>query len=224
LGFGLVAVLLWRYHLVHHCVEPAAYCLADGDERRILHATDTRLDSILYGALLATLLGTRLAPSLLGLLGSQGALVAGLLLIGASVGIRDPSFRDIGRFSVQGVGLFLAVGNILFANRSGWLRRLLSRAPGLAIGRWSYSLYLWHWLVLIAALGLLPADMREAAHQGGLPLEEWAAFSVPVLAVSLALAAASHHFIERPILNLRRRFGSHRSEPGDQPGAIGEIG
>lgn len=208
-ALGIVAVTVWRGHVALHCGLPAAHCLAEGDERRILHATDTRIDSILFGALLATLLGTPLAPRLLDVLRSSGSLAAGLFLIVLSIGIRDPWFRDTLRFSAQGIGLFLGVGNILFSNRWSLPRRLLSLPPTRALGRWSYSLYLWHWLVLMVGLGLLPANLREAAHQGGLPFSGWLAFSLPVLALSLAASAASYHLVERPILRLRRRYGSH---------------
>jgi peptidoglycan/LPS O-acetylase OafA/YrhL len=139
-------------------------------------------------------------------------LAVGLALIGLSLAVRDPWFRDALRFGLQGVGLFFAVGNVLYSERTVRPRQVLSSPVARALGRWSYSLYLWHWLVLIAALRLLPEDLREAAHQGGLPPGQWALFTVPVAVLSIAAAAASHRWVERPILALRRRFGAHPVE------------
>ncbi|SIT09331.1 Peptidoglycan/LPS O-acetylase OafA/YrhL, contains acyltransferase and SGNH-hydrolase domains [Roseivivax lentus] len=64
--------------------------------------------------------------------------------------------------------------------------RLLSLAPFVGVGLISYSLYLWHWPVLVAARlwvgdGLLPATLVVGA-----------------IALSLALATLSWRFVERP--------------------------
>jgi peptidoglycan/LPS O-acetylase OafA/YrhL len=70
----------------------------------------------------------------------------------------------------------------------------LLRLRGLqAVGRWSYSIYLWHWPLLVAwrlALG---------------PFEHRAPGAMLVIAGSLAIGALSYRFIERPAL---RRSGA----------------
>jgi hypothetical protein len=56
------------------------------------------------------------------------------------------------------------------------------------IGDWSYSIYLWHWPLIVFAKNSLPTDA-----------EWW----LPVVALaSLAPALASYHWVEQPIRNL----------------------
>lgn len=74
---------------------------------------------------------------------------------------------------------------ILTGRQGTWVARLLSTAPFTAIGRISYSLYLWHWPVIVFAgigLFLAPTPAVMAAE----------------LAAMLALAAGSTRWIERP--------------------------
>lgn len=62
---------------------------------------------------------------------------------------------------------------------------LLASSPLQRLGTLSYSWYLWHWPFLVFSTALIPS----------LP----APGKVGVAAISLAVAAVSHHFIERPI-------------------------
>ena len=74
---------------------------------------------------------------------------------------------------------------ILTGREGTWVARVLSTAPFTAIGRVSYSLYLWHWPVIVfAGIGLFLAPTP--------------AVIVAELAVMLALAAGSTRWIERP--------------------------
>lgn len=62
---------------------------------------------------------------------------------------------------------------------------LLTSSPLQRLGTLSYSWYLWHWPFLVFSAALLPSLSAPG--------------KVGVASVSLAVAAASHHFIERPI-------------------------
>lgn len=75
--------------------------------------------------------------------------------------------------------------------------RLLEQRPLVFVGKISYSLYLWHWPLLVFARHVLPHDMA--------PLEA----AVCVLA-SFPLAWASWRFVEQPI-RTRRRLSERRS-------------
>jgi peptidoglycan/LPS O-acetylase OafA/YrhL len=70
--------------------------------------------------------------------------------------------------------------------------RLLGTRPMVAIGLVSYSWYLWHWPLLAFARGL---------HFGERLLWRDALMGL----VSLGLAAATYHFVEKPIRSWRRR-------------------
>lgn len=79
---------------------------------------------------------------------------------------------------------------VIHADGHSWVaRRLLAKRPMVFIGRLSYSLYLWHWPVLVALrMRLLTAD---------LPL----AIAIIGVASTFLLAWLSWRFIERPFRN-----------------------
>ena len=64
--------------------------------------------------------------------------------------------------------------------------RLLSLRPAVLLGRWSYSLYLWHWPLLVMAAGdgtsIAPRPVRLGA-----------------VAASIGLAALTHRYVEVPL-------------------------
>ena len=201
----IVVVTVWRFHV-------AAGCAVSGCPNLwIEHATDTRADSIFYGALLATLMASPWQPRVLAATANVPAFAAGMLLLLASLLIRDPWFRDTWRFSVQGIGLFLAVPAILNCGSLLVVRHALSLRPVLLVGRWSYSLYLWHWVVASVCSMVLPVWLwMPVIEPHAFPPAWWMLrVFLPAAVASLSLAAASYYGVERPMVRLRRRFGSH---------------
>ena len=183
------SVLLWRVYLWGVCFSPGAPgACGPGNPNPLWHynrlylATDTRLDGIAFGAILA------LVPGGLG-----GRPVAGAVLLALSFALPGPFGRHVLRPSLQGVALLGLVPWLL--DSGGVVHRTLCAGPARWLGRLSYSLYLWHWGALGVADYLCP--------RGGL---RWVFVAAPL---SLALAMASYAWIERPMLRLRRRFGSH---------------
>jgi peptidoglycan/LPS O-acetylase OafA/YrhL len=87
------------------------------------------------------------------------------------------------------------VGSAGAASGQGPIERALAAPPLVYVGRVSYGLYLFHVPVLGSLQRLFPA---LAAHPLGL--------FVPTSALSLAVAALSHRYVEAPILALRERF------------------
>ncbi|TGR64120.1 acyltransferase, partial [bacterium M00.F.Ca.ET.194.01.1.1] len=79
--------------------------------------------------------------------------------------------------------LALAVNTLDFAG--GYLPGLLASRPMVMLGLWSYSLYLWHWPVIVYA-GMLVEELTFAQR-------------FACLGLTLALSALSYHFIENPI-------------------------
>ena len=188
-----VAVLLavcaaepaWR--LVLHAISDAPpVWLAN----RIYKATDTRLDSLAWGALVALLAGGQFLAWVVRSRRLQ-AVMLGVLL--ATFLIRAASFRDAERYTLQGMVLAVLVPALLAADSP--LRRLLASAPAVVVGRLSYSIYLWHWAALSAA------DYLQPRHGP--------AWLATALGLTAALSVASYAGIERPMLRLRRRAGSH---------------
>ncbi len=211
LAAGILVVTLWRMHVGLECSLAIPSCLSDfSDQGRIVDSTDTRLDSILYGALLASMLATRWSAPLLRLLQSPLAFAFGTGLMAFSLLSRDPLFRDTLRFTVQGIGLFLLIGSVLFSARLSWLRRILSTRSANLVGRWSYSLYLWHPIVLLCVVSQLPPTLWKASVDGSGFSPVWGFLATPLLfCLSLVTAAASYRFVETPMVAVRRRFGAH---------------
>ncbi len=209
---GIVAVTLWRMHIASMCYDPAAPCRwLDRGYNYAVYATDTRLDLILYGALLATLLGSRAVVVTLRVLRSRSVLLISLALLLVSLILRDLWFRETLRFTLQGVGLFFCVGALLFTDKLSSLRGMLSHRSCVLVGRWSYSLYLWHGVVLAIAGALLPEALQ--IRNDVLPGFLWLVTVFPtLLSISFAAAIISYYGIERPMLALRRRFGSKAVE------------
>lgn len=85
-----------------------------------------------------------------------------------------------------GAALVLVAG----AQQRSLVAKFLSFRPLQALGRVSYSWYLWHWPVLV--LGATLVDMSSAWNR------------LLLVALSLLIAAASYHFFETPIRHNRK--------------------
>jgi peptidoglycan/LPS O-acetylase OafA/YrhL len=183
------AVLCWRLWLWNVCFVPGAPLVCGPENpnplwryNRLYLATDARLDSIAWGAILA------LAP----VRASPGRAAAGAALLLAGFCVPGAFARHVLRPTLQGVAL-LGVVPWLLAGETA-VHRALRAAPVRLVGRLSYSVYLWHWAALAVADGVFRA--------GGL------AWLVVAVGLSGGLAAGSYWGIERPMLGVRRRFGS----------------
>lgn len=183
--FLIAAPLMIRFIVVGS--EPTLF-----SEEYTYHATDTRIDSIAYGCLLA-LLGNR------GLWQRHASLSIGLGLGGLlfSLVYREEQFRQVLRYSLQGVSLYFIFGVMIYAEPTPALRRLLSVKPLVSIGKLSYSLYLYHWLALIVIMVYLGPIDKTVVWQGAY----WT--------LSIILAAASYYGVARPSLRWRIRYGSN---------------
>ena len=203
---AIVAITIWRYGLSLYCDGSNTGVCVGGLPERLESGTDTRVDSILYGALLAALLDGAMAARVLRWLKSPVAFFLGVVLILASLAYRSPDFRETMRYTVQGVALSLVVGSLLFSEPLSPLRRLLSCPPARLMGRLSYSFYLWHWVIIVFCLQIrfghvAPYDPAQMVWL------HWA--MVPVAITSFLVACVSYYGLERPMLRLRRRWGSH---------------
>jgi peptidoglycan/LPS O-acetylase OafA/YrhL len=196
IGCLCVGALLWRAYLYHHCFggHPGWICGADVEDR-IYKATDTRLDSIAWGAGLALLADSD--ARWLAWLGRPGRVHAFMLAVLASTFVlRGEAFRQVARYSLQGVALAVLVPAIVLFDSP--LRRALETRVAVFIGRLSYSMYLWHWGALAAADYLI----------GG----EGVVWAVVAAILTAGFSVASYFGIERPMLRVRRRFGSHATQ------------
>jgi peptidoglycan/LPS O-acetylase OafA/YrhL len=181
-------VLLWRCLLVFGM---------GADYDRIFYASDTRVDSILFGCALAVAGNPAIAEdrqiserNLKYLL-----LPLGCTLLLCSFLYRTDAFRDTLRYSIQGIALYpIFIAAIRFpdwgvfkALNWGWMR---------FVGVLSYSLYLVHFMVLKALAVAIPALGMLGS-------------GILALLISAVLAYAIYRFVEIPAAKLKQKFASH---------------
>ena len=183
--WGLCAtVMLWRCVLVIGM---------HASTSRIYSATDTRIDSILFGCALAVWNNPALDPPQLGSNILKYLLVPlAVVVLWASVYAGSTLFADTWGFSVQGVALtVLFVAAIRFPD---WVPfRALSWRPMVFIGVLSYSLYLVHDVVL-----------QLVVHVWKLPHATLRA--VAALVLSTTVAWVMFQLLEKPCARARRRL------------------
>ncbi len=179
-----LAVLLWRCYLVY---------LQHAPMNRTYMATDTRVDSILFGCALAVwgnpvIDAPRASERLWKLLLLP---VAAAVLLGCVL-VRDAAFRETWRYSLQGAALsFVFIAAIRFHH---WpVFRVLNWRLPMFLGLLSYSLYLIHYAVLAAVQRLLP--QRPPLARGAI-----------ALLLCVFLSWCIYRVVERPCARLRRRL------------------
>ena len=191
---GIVAVLCSML-LVSLCIRLAVNAWVTPPEFAADYtygATECRLDSIAYGCLLAVVNWRELTRSC-----AWGLAAGGVGLVLFTLVFRDAFFRETLRFSVQGLGLLLIFLPIIFSSYLGWVRQILSNVFLVYVGKLSYSIYLYHWLALIAVRHLL-GDVRLSL--------DW---QLPFWVLSCLFGVLSYYLVERPCMGVRRKYGSN---------------
>ena len=121
-------------------------------------------------------------------LGRRTAIAAGLLglagIAGAGIGLNnDTPFPGVAAtVPVLGSALVIAAG---LGRQAGPVSRLLTVAPMRWLGRISYSLYLWHWPLIVLPAAALGASLPTYGR-------------VVLAVVAIPIAAASQRWIEEP--------------------------
>jgi peptidoglycan/LPS O-acetylase OafA/YrhL len=180
---------------------------ADYSHARIYYGTDTHSDGLLIGCAIAFWLASDQSSWLKHL---PGALRTGASWLGATVLLILFAFGDQASAPVEIAVAVLASGamvtGIVLGGFPAGLRRLLGSKHAVSIGRRSYGLYLWHVIIFAAAeafcapfTGIFPAGLGERRIV-------FSAALVTALAVSFIVTELSYHFVELPVLRVKRRF------------------
>jgi peptidoglycan/LPS O-acetylase OafA/YrhL len=195
LGGACLVFLAWRCFLVFFWGE---------GEGRIYGASDTRIDSILFGCILALWHnpvidaagwpGRRAKPAIY--VGSLGLLLFCLVF-------RAPWFRETFRYTLQGIALFPLFHFAIADSQRPWFRWLNWRWVRF-VGLLSYSLYLIHFSALMLIRHLEP---------GLGPVGQ----SLLAIVISLAYALTLHHAVERPLARYRKRLHTDPNPPSAEP-------
>ncbi len=164
----------------------SVFLVASGPPESAFFSSFGRFWEIFAGALLA-LAGRRVRlPDRL----ANSTATLGLALIAVPVFLyrAETPFPGLAALvPVIGTGLIIAAG-AAGTNRVG---RVLSLPPVVAVGRISYSLYLWHWPIIVLHRHLMiPLDNKQR---------------LLIFAVSLGLAWLTWRFVERPARRLEFR-------------------
>ncbi len=178
-----VLVFVWRCLLT--------FVLGASFDRTYL-ATDTRIDSILFGCILALHGNPVLDPTRFSEATWKRVLLplslAGLLLSFATL---DRALRETVGYTLQGLCLY-AVFITAIRYPEWWPMRLLNLPLVRWLGVLSYSIYLVHPSMLAIAKALVGTDV--------VPMAGLAA------ALTVAVAALLYYAVERPLGRLRKRF------------------
>ena len=154
------------------------------DASRVYYGTDTRAFSLLFGALLAILWEYRMVPRRLSasvnmVLGSVSFAV--LLVMTIAINGSSNFWYRGGQF----LGTILTVLMVYaVSGRKTWLSRFLSNPVLKWIGDRSYSIYLWHYPIILLI-------------SKGIKASWW--ITLIEIVLSVALAELSYRFIETPI-------------------------
>jgi peptidoglycan/LPS O-acetylase OafA/YrhL len=189
---GVIALLV--VGIVAVAVNRACLFTWGHDVRALYVRSDTRADTLLFGALAGVLVAWGLLPRspafLRGLrvAATVGALV--LLLLATHLGMRRAFYYYGGFDLVAACAAVVVVALVMAPPR--WLHAVLSLRPLVGIGRLSYALYLWHWPVFWVLQERFDATAAQV---------RW-----PALAVSFACATLSYYLVERPALRRKARL------------------
>jgi peptidoglycan/LPS O-acetylase OafA/YrhL len=172
---------------------------------RLYYATDTNCDGLLIGCAMAFWLAHRPAKPRPADLASKAtawiaaAVLAGMYLVGRR---SEAPFETSAAVLVSGV----IVAMVVTGRAPDGMRRLLSARAIVRVGRRSYGLYLYHYLIL-AIITVLSAPYPDFSLSGSLPLRAaYFAATVVGVGVSYLLAEVSYSRMELPALRLKRRF------------------
>jgi len=135
-----IAALVWRFHLV---------AAPNFEPSRTFYASDTRFDSILYGAILALVSKQQSVTTSAGVTPLKMRIFACVGLFGLVLSLLDRSivFRETIRYSLQGICLMPIFFYAINVNDSH-ASHLLNWSPVRRIGVYSYSIYLIHFVLL----------------------------------------------------------------------------
>jgi peptidoglycan/LPS O-acetylase OafA/YrhL len=178
-----VLVLVWRCVLTIGFQVSAEY---------VMHATDCRIDSLLFGCVLAMWKNPALGEVHWSARIDAILFALASLVFVATVIPRNPVFRETIRYTLQGIALMpVFIAAIRYPKALPF--RFLNHPIVTFIGVISYGIYLVHWpIILLVQRTLWPESVVAAVS----------------LMLSILLATVLYYGVERPCAKLRRHFVS----------------
>ncbi len=187
------AVLAWRFWLALHGASQA----------HLTMATDTRMDAILFGCVLAVWKNPWLQAQAAQT--SSTLTKTDLLLLGAALGallfslvFRNELFRVTLRYSLQGIAVAVLI-YLAVARCHHWAFRWLNARALVYIGAISYTVYLTHHVILLSV-------------EKHWPQWNWPTATAIAIIVTLAIAEPMRRWVEQPCARWRRRLHKRPTE------------
>jgi peptidoglycan/LPS O-acetylase OafA/YrhL len=162
-------------------------------------ATEMRFDSILFGCITAIAVRQPWRVSFINLATRRLTVGCAVVLLLAPEFVPSQFFRQTLRFTLQNFALISLLLTAVYTPSLMAAKLILNNALVRWIAILSYSLYLWHMPVFEVIGRVVVSAPRTLVHVLG-----WLA--------SFAIAFAIHLIVERPIMRLRKRFGSRGHE------------
>lgn len=170
--------------------------LCTGSQGRVYHGLDTRADALMIGCALASWLAAGSDFRRLTHLAHYGVRLALGLLLGLMVSTSySAEFMYLGGLLAVAVAVACLIFYVTLYPGTV-ITEALEIRPLVWIGRVSYGLYLWHFLIF---------DMVK------LPAARFSVLVTVHFALTFAIAALSYYVIERPALKLKTRFNAAAS-------------
>ncbi len=178
-----ILVLLHRLMLIY---------VFDATHTRVYKGTDTRIDSILWGAVLALTYNSSFKKTIGKMVNLQNKLLSiSILVLLFTFLYRDEEFRQTFRYTLQGLSL-LVIGWYILTAPNKFVFSTLNNPFMRYVGTISYGIYLFHFLSLYFVIWGL-------GDKGGLTY-------CLAFILTLFVSSAIYHGIEVPLMNIRKRF------------------
>lgn len=192
-----LGVLVWRCVLVYGFHVPM--------ERTYL-ASDTRVDSILFGSLMGLVYNPALdaAGARVGTGVKVAALGAGVLVLALCLLVRDTGFRETLRYTLQGLA-FLPIFWLAVRHPEWPVFAPLNWGPMVLMGKVSYTFYLSHFFIVKIADAIFQQRLVSAAVS---------------FVCSFVFAYVVYIVVEQPCARLRARLHGSPPKPVANAGAV----
>lgn len=191
-----VLIALAAFALINRIYIAWYYQLSSFSDVYTYSATTCRIDSILLGCLSSIIIKFDSKKLYLKFSSNVFVFSVSIIVLLISLLYRDELFRQTFRYTLQTVSFMFIIPSIIYSKRYSLINRILSLPPLVFIGRLSYSLYIFH----SSAYALVNAYITDQ--------EKSLLHIVSGLSLAFLLAVISYTLVEKPVMKLRRKYGS----------------